>query len=422
MEKASKPLKIFISCGFEIDNIDKNGDLYSEPNNESVVLKIKEHLKSRGHEVWLDRDWLERYEIKDFPDRRKALYDGAKWSDVALVCLSPKALKTNGVCQDDVSIILNVLGENYIPIKLEAAKEKEYPSYLLNRQLISKFAEWDLKWTEGRIDNGGLEEAFEELDKTIAKSLEEKIKWQNEMAELKGALQPLEANDQLQIFDVNIQNHLNEKTIQAESEAARFFYEHKGLFEWFEEKIKHSGEAVRLESERVILLKNVSDFGERRYAEGLLNWYKFAFSDPYFIDNNQRETLDLHTFVKFVAYRLAKTNSSYREKLISYLKENSDEIDLQTDDPQMLFRLLVDDLLSDEIDGGKAIQWILVDSLDNATVSPRNSFASFISQIPNRLPPWICFLITTRSNDDTVNRYFAQITPIDLSKEDNCDI
>ena len=135
MEKAAKPLKIFISYGHEIDVKDDFGNLiYPNPNNENVVLKIKEYLESRGHEVWLDKE-----RIKEGSEWRKSIYDGVEWSDVALICLSRKAMKPNGVCRDEISIALGVRGGNMFPVMLEELEDDEYPAYLLNRQLFARF-------------------------------------------------------------------------------------------------------------------------------------------------------------------------------------------------------------------------------------------------------------------------------------------
>ena len=94
MKKVAKPLKIFISYGHEIGVKDESGNLYPEPNNESVVLQIKQYLESRGHEIWLDKE-----RIKAGDDWRKAIYNGVEWSDVALICLSRKAMRPDGVCR-----------------------------------------------------------------------------------------------------------------------------------------------------------------------------------------------------------------------------------------------------------------------------------------------------------------------------------
>ena len=413
MNKVAKPLKIFISYGHEIDVKDDNGNLiYPEPNNESVVRIIKTFLESRGHEVWLDKE-----RIKPGSEWRKSIYEGVEWSDVALICLSRKAMKPNGVCRDEISIALGVRGGNMFPIKLEALEDSEYPAYLLNRQLFTRFMDWRLHWTENSIDEAWLDQNLEEL----AKALEEKDVWLYgvEMVELKNILKPWNMSSRLKSLDRETQCLFNGQTNPKEEVTVHKFCGRESLFQMFDGKIAQSGQAVRIKAERVLWLKKGPGFGKSRFAAELLYRYYYVISATYFIEYNQKETLDPHTFIKSVAYQLAQANSSYREKLLSYLKENQDKIDLQTGDPQTLFKLLVVDLLSDEIDGGRATQWILVDALDEATENNRNEIASLISQNLDRLPPWICFFITSRDKDSAVNRNFAQFTPLDFPEEEN---
>ncbi|MBR5710293.1 MAG: TIR domain-containing protein [Thermoguttaceae bacterium] len=412
MDKAAKPLKIFISYGHEIDALDENGNPYPNPNNESVVRKIKAYLESRGHEVWLDRE-----KIKEGSDWRKAIYDGVEWSDVALICLSRKAMKPNGVCRDEISIALGVRGGNMFPVKLEALEDSEYPAYLLNRQLFTRFMDWRSHWTEDSIDEAWLDQNLEEL----AKALEDKDVWRfgEEMVELKKLLKPWNMNDRLRQLDRGVQTLYNEKTKEFENKTVHKFCGRESLFKLFEGKIAQSGQAVRVESDRVLWLKKGPGFGKSRFAAELLYRYYYAISAAYFIVYNQRVSLDPTTFVKSVAYQLAQANSAYRKKLLNYLKENPDELNRLADDPHTLFKTLVVDLLSDEIDGGRATQWILVDALDEATESNRNEITELISQNLDRLPPWISFFITSRDKDNVVNRNFSQFTPIDFSEEEN---
>ncbi len=412
MDKAAKPLKIFISYGHEIDALDENGNPYPNPNNESVVRKIKEYLESRGHEVWLDRE-----KIKEGSDWRKAIYNGVEWSDVALICLSRKAMRPNGVCRDEISIALGVRGGNMFPVKLEALEDSEYPAYLLNRQLFTRFMDWRSHWTEDNIDEAWLDKNLEEL----ANALEENDVWRYgvEMVELKKLLKPWNMNDRLRQLDRGVQTLYNEKTKEFENKTVHKFCGRESLFKLFEGKIAQSGQAVRVESDRVLWLKKGPGFGKSRFAAELLYRYYYAISAAYFIVYNQRETLDPNTFVKSVAYQLAQANSAYREKLLGYLRENPDELNRLADDQQTLFKKLVVDLLSDEIDGGRATQWILVDALDEATENNRNEIAALISQNLDRLPPWICFFITSRDKDNAVNGNFSQFMPIDFSEEEN---
>ena len=239
MDKAAKPLKIFISYGHEIGVTDESGKpLYPDPNNESVVLKIKKYLESRGHEVWLDKE-----RIKEASEWRKSIYDGVEWSDVALICLSRRAMRPDGVCRDEIAIAMGVRGGNMFPIKLEALEDSEYPAYLLNRQLFMEFMDWRSHWTKDRIDKVWLDKNLESL----AKSLEEENVWRYgvEMVELQKLLKPWNMNSRLRRLDRGIQTLYNEKTHEYENKIVHKFCGRKSLFNLFNEKIIQSGQAVR---------------------------------------------------------------------------------------------------------------------------------------------------------------------------------
>ena len=92
------PLKIFISYGHEIDVKDsQSGELlYPIPNNENIIRKMTDYLRDRGHSIWLDN-----VRIEDFTDWRLEITKGILECDVALICLTPKAMKPGGVCRDE---------------------------------------------------------------------------------------------------------------------------------------------------------------------------------------------------------------------------------------------------------------------------------------------------------------------------------
>ncbi len=412
MEKAVKPLKIFISYGHEIGAIDEYGKPYPEPNNESVVLQVKKYLESRGHKVWLDKD-----KIKAGDDWRKAIYDGVEWSDVALICLSRKAMKPNGVCLDEIAIAVGVRGGNMFPIKLEALENSEYPAYLLTHQLFTNFMDWQLHWSVDKIDEAWLNENLEALARALEN--ENVRQYGVEMTELKKILHPWDISSRLRRLDRGIQYLFNEQTGEREKKIVHKFCGRESLFKMFEDEIALNSQAIRDDAQRVLWLKKGPGFGKSRFAAELLYRYYYAISAAYFIEYNQSATHKPHTFVKSIAYQLAQANSSYREKLLSYLTENQDEINLQTGDPQTLFKTLVVDLLSDDIDGGRATQWILVDALDEATENNRNEIAELISQNLDNLPPWICFFITSRDQDVVLNGTFSEYEPIQFDDNEN---
>ena len=412
MDNAVKPLKIFISYGHEIGALDESGKPYPEPNNESVVRKIKAYLESRGHEVWLDKD-----KIKAGDDWRKAIYDGVEWSDVALICLSRKAMKPNGVCLDEIAIAVGVRGGNMFPIKLEALENSEYPAYLLTHQLFTNFMDWQLHWSADKIDEAWLNENLEALANALEN--ENVRQYGVEMTELKKILHPWDISSRLRRLDRGIQYLFNEQTGEREKKIVHKFCGRESLFKMFEDEIALNSQAIRDDAQRVLWLKKGPGFGKSRFAAELLYRYYHAIHASFFIEYKERETHQPQKFVTSIAYQLAQANSSYRSKLLNYLKENQEKIDLQTGDSQTLFKTLVLDLLKDEIDGGRASQWILVDALDEATDGNRNEIASLINHNLNELPSWIRFFITSRDNDDSVNRNFAHFTPVEFPEEEN---
>ena len=408
MDKAAKPLKIFISYGHEIGAVDDNGIPYPNPNNESVVLKIKAYLESRGHEIWLDKD-----KIKPGNDWRKAIYNGVEWSDVALICLSRRAMRLNGVCRDEIFIAMGVRGGNMFPVKLEVLEDDEYPAYLLNRKLFSKFQNWRVHCTEDNIDEAWLDENLE----TLAQSLEEENVWRYgvEMVELKKLLKPWNMNSRLRSLDRGSQYLYNDETEEYEKKTVHKFCGRESLFKLFADK---ESQEANQESERILWLKKGPGFGKSRFAAELLYRYYFAISAAFFVEYNLEESHKAQTFIKSVAFQLAQTNSSYRERLLGVLRANPDEINRQLDNPDKLFKTLVIDLLEKENDEDKSA-WILVDALDEATENNYNEIASLISGNIDNLPPWIRFYITSRDNDNAVNQNFKDITPIDFEDEEN---
>ena len=411
MNKVAKPLKIFISYGHEIGVKDEFGNLYPEPNNESVVLQIKKYLESRGHEIWIDKE-----RIKPGDDWRKAIYNGVEWSDVALICLSRKAMRPDGVCRDEIAIALEVRGGNMFPVKLEELENSEYPSYLLTHQLFTKLMDWRSHWSADHFDKDWFDMNLEALANALE---EEKVRlYGDQIVQLKNILNPWNMNARLQRLDRGIQYIFDEKTQEYEKVFVQNFCGRHSLFKLFEDKTQRS-QAIRLPSNRVLWLKKGPGFGKSRFVAELLYRYRYAIIAAFFIEYSQPETIKAQRFITSIAFQLAQANSVYREKLLKYLNEESDNINLQTDDPQTLFKTLLVDLLVDDIDGGKATQWILVDALDEATDNNRNEIASLISQNLDNLPPWISFFITSRENDDVVNQNFAQVTPIDFTDEEN---
>ena len=409
-----KKLKVFISYGHEIGVKDESGKEYPEPNNESVVIRIKNFLESRGHEVWLDKDKIEEGD----DDWRRKIYEGVMSSNIALICLSHRAMKPNGVCRDEISIAVGVRGGYPFSITLEKMDISEYPAYLLNPQLFKEFEDWKTQCVPENVIN---EAWLDAKLKTLTSRLEEKDVrlYGFEMGKIKKILKPWNMESKLKSLDTTIKYIYNPEINDYETKRFSKFYGRESLFKLFEDKLIQGGKAIRLQSERVLWLKKGPGFGKSRFAAELLYRYCYPFSAFYFIQYGDKVSHKPQTFIKSVAFQLAQTNSTYRSKLLEYLTENQETIDLESGDPQTLFKSLIVDLLSNGIDGNIGTQWILVDALDEATVNDQNKIASLIKYNLQYLPSWLCFFITSRENDEVVNGKFTEYNPIEFSDDEN---
>ncbi len=414
MDKAEQPLKIYLCYETEIGVNDKSGNpLYPEPNNETIVLKIKSYLESRGHDVWIPSE-----NIKPEDDEEEVIYDAVENSDVFLFFMTRNSVRPDRKSQKLLSYAAHKRDGKVFFVKLEDEGATEYPAYLSVNQ-IYMLVDWRSHWMTDDIDELWLEIKLEDL----AKYLEDvNVRSNgNELMQLQKILKPWNMNFRLQSLVGNTKQFYDEKAQDVKTFIHDEFFGRKSLFKLFEEKNAQIGSAESEKKDRVLWLKKEPWFGKSRFAAELYYKNYDKISAAYFIEYDKKETRDPQTFVMSVAYQLGRANPSYRKKLLSFLKENPDKINIHACDPQTLFQSLVVDLMSNEINEYCKTQWILVDALDAATNNDKNEIASLIIQNLANLPPWICFFITSRNNDEVVNEIFADFTPVAFSKEENDD-
>ena len=411
MDKTVKPMNIFISYGKEIRVHDESGNpQYPEPNNESVVRKVKTYLENQGHHVWIDKEIF-----RPGDDWRRTIYEAIEYADVVLFFLSDNAMNPFDIFMEEISIALRIRRGNMFFINLDASVDSNRMLHLLNNNLFTEFQNWLLHWTEEGIDDAWFDQTIHSLDR----SLQKVMLYSGEMRELKKLLRPWNNNYRLRKLDIGTQILLNEKTYEYEKKIVHRFCGRESLFKMFEERIMNDCKADRLPSDRVLWLKKGPGFGKSRFASELYYRFTLPISAVYFIEYKQEETRKPHTFIRSVAYQLAQVNDAYRIKLLSYLKENQEKINFQTDDPNTLLKKLIVDLLSDDAEGKKATQWILVDAMDEAMDDNQYEIAMLISQNLDKFPPWLCFFITSREIDVDVNRYFDRFKTVEFSDEEN---
>lgn len=102
---------------------------------------MADYLRRRGHSLWLDK-----VKIEEFTDWRLEITKGILECDVALICLTPNAMKLGGVCRDEINIAVGVRGGNIQPILFEPMELGEYPSHLTTKQIFTDLQNWREHW------------------------------------------------------------------------------------------------------------------------------------------------------------------------------------------------------------------------------------------------------------------------------------
>lgn len=114
--QAQTPLRLFLSYGHK---------------EEAIALRICEHLKARGHDVFFDKSG-----IKAGDDWRERIADEASSRNGVIACLSKYAFREGGVCRDEVSIAVGVRGDNVHTVLLDPEAEVSPPDVLTHRLCI----------------------------------------------------------------------------------------------------------------------------------------------------------------------------------------------------------------------------------------------------------------------------------------------
>ena len=103
-----KPLRLFLSYP------------HAAEGEYNICDDIAAYLMSRGHDVWFDKDQLNRLHGTDW---RRKIADGIRSSQLVLSCLNRHAVRVEagqrGVCLDELSIAISVKGGNINTVLLE---------------------------------------------------------------------------------------------------------------------------------------------------------------------------------------------------------------------------------------------------------------------------------------------------------------
>ena len=353
---------------------------YGHDANAPLVHKIKEYLSkdSEGnakHEVWIDTS-----EIKAGNDWRDSITDGIIHSDVVIAGLSQHSTRNPGVCRDELSISIGVMGGNIKPVLLEPADIVAAPAMLSHIQWVD-MSEWKQHVHEG-FDSKYFKEKFNEISKMI--DTPENERYNGDITRLKDKLHPISSLSRIQ--------SLTSKQMYGR--------------QWLYKKIEEWDKA---DKERIFWIVGGPGFGKSTFAANL---QKSAYSGKIpaiqFVEWGKPNHSNPCNILRNLAFQLAVRYPDYMRFVLAL--PQLDELLEMTE--YELFDILFCESTFMKIDGGHESVWFLIDALDEANDEYGNKIAQTIARHIDRIPKWIKFILTSRDDSKVMlplQRYHPQV-------------
>jgi tetratricopeptide (TPR) repeat protein len=372
--QAAQPRRIFFSYGHDA--------------NRELVDRFRADLEKRGHHVWIDYKELGTWE-----DWKGGITRGISDSQMAVAFLSIHSTRDPGVCRNEIAIALQHFGTVY-PILVEAVPQESIPATLAHLQWpdLSQWREFQ------RNGNGQFERWYEErLVEIITKVEGDATRFANEADALRKILAPPG-------FDGRFAQHL------------AGFVGRDWVLDSFDQWLNHAPLS------RVFWLKAGPGFGKTALAVALTTRRRAAIVAAWFCDHQSVELRDPARAVCGIAFQLALRWEDYRVRLLPRLGLHSGATAAQIDDARReLMRRNLGDLFSHIISEPLAgLIWrehklvLLVDGLDEATGQDgSNPLAALIAGRFLELPPWICFVVTSRPEPSVVS-HLQRFLPFEI--------
>lgn len=339
---------------------------YGHDANAPLVEKIKEYLSrdSEGntkHEVWIDTS-----EIKAGNDWRDSITDGIMHSDVVLAGLSQHSTRNPGVCRDELSISIGVMGGNIKPVLLEPADVVAAPAMLSHIQWVD-MSEWKQHAHEG-FDSEYFKEKFKEITKMI--DTPENERYNGDITRLKDKLHPISSLSRIQ--------SLTSKQMYGR--------------QWLYEKIEEWDKA---DKERIFWIVGGPGFGKSTFAANLQkSVYSGKIPAIQFVEWGKPDHSNPCNILRNLAFQLAVRYPDYMRFVLA-LPQLDNLINMNEHE---LFDILFCESTFMKIDGGHESVWFLIDALDEANDEYDNKIALTIARHIDRMPKWIKFILTSRDD------------------------
>lgn len=351
---------------------------YGHDKNRLLVERIKGDLEKRGHRVWIDTN-----EIKAGDHWRNDILNGVLKATNVIAFLSEHSTRNPGVCLDELKIAVCVKGANIKTVLLEPENRIKQPATLSDIQWLDMS-----DWADIRKKS---EEEFE-------------VWYQSKLEELCHAI---ESTDSLELSgDINVLKTALSPYLNTEKEyrlLSKEFYGRKWLEDYIEDwQDRHNDKSLVIYGKpgtgKSAFCVNYSHYNSDVYGCFLCEW-------------NREFSIKPNQLIRTMAFRLATKHPDYRRLLLEQLGQIGGGLEELSDDA--LFEFLLSYPLNHLVDGGRETGIIIVDGLDEAEVDGKNPLADIFARCVERLPRWIRFVFTSRTEKNIV-ALFENTTSIDL--------
>lgn len=371
-EKANPHLRLFFSYGHD--------------SNSVVVELIKEALRERGHEVWIDHD-----HISIGSDWRQQVMDGILGSDGVVSFLTRHSVRDPGACLDELRIALCVRNANVRTVMLERDRDTELPASIASRQWL------DMREWRTYYDQGGeiWDEWFKARMFDLIACLEspEMVSFEGELRELEKTLKPASYG--------NREHDL----------LVREFYGRKWLLD---EVVAWERSGVT----RCFALVGVPGSGKSAFASHLVHYDSSVVASVFF-EYGRRELANFDAVTRLLSFQLASKLPDYRSQLLNILERRRDEVDSVHD--ESLFDLLVGYPLRNVINRKRGAAMVVLDSLDEAAELDGGFVERLLVKL-RELPEWVTTFVTTRPESSILSLLDqATLHSIDAADSNNAD-
>ena len=375
-------------CGNEFKEIFVS---YGHDRHADFVKRLAEAVEKRsGYTIGV---WIDHIMLRGGDNWRREITDGIEKSYGVMAFLSKYAARKTSVCRDELAIAISSKNGMIKSVLLERLDNNGYftpadedgPTAPL--AMAAEYQWADMSDYERHTSN---EEDYEkyvnEKADGIIKMLEsdEIKKYNGELAELRKKL-ALPGVPGMHKFERLLQHPITGR---------------KWLFDKVEEWLDDKNGA------RILMLYGAPGSGKSMFSAHLQH-YNPKIAASFACDYKSDAFSNTDNIISWLAYKLAMRIPEYRGRLLSRFSDSG----FAPGNGDDRFRNLIGEPLCNSVNGGHAEMFVLIDAADEVKTG---DLMRFVSENAEHLAPWLRFLITSRRDPKTEQR-FASYPHIDFA-------